>query len=184
MRSVEFAHKIVENIGEILDDVDQSQCEDLILAILESKRIFLAGVGRSKRVIESFAMRLMHLGFVVYVVGETVTPAITANDMLIIGSNSGETSTLIVLTEKARSVGTKVAVITGNTTSTLASLAKLLIHIPVEKKHQGKKRENWQPGGNAFEQSLLILLDAIVLEMAERSGKDISTKLILHANLE
>jgi len=34
------------------------------------------GVGRSGLIGRAFAMRLMHLGFEVYVLGETITPAV------------------------------------------------------------------------------------------------------------
>ena len=41
-------------------------------------------------------MRLMHMGFDTYVVGEVVTPSITDKDVLLIGSGSGSTSSLVV----------------------------------------------------------------------------------------
>ena len=51
-----------------------------IIATHESRhRIFLLGEGRSGLVARSFAMRLMHLGFDVYVFGEVVTLAVKTN---------------------------------------------------------------------------------------------------------
>ena len=42
----------------------------------------------------AFAMRLMHLGFVVYVIGDVTTPSINEDDCLIAISGSGETRTV------------------------------------------------------------------------------------------
>ena len=36
-------------------------------------------------------MRMMHVGLDAYVVGETVTPSLEADDIFIVGSGSGET---------------------------------------------------------------------------------------------
>ena len=58
----------------------------------QSERIFLAGAGRSGLALKSFAMRLTQLSKQAFVVGETTTPAITASDLLVIASSSGETT--------------------------------------------------------------------------------------------
>ena len=50
--------------------------------------IFLAGAGRSGFVAKSFAMRLMHLGFYVYVFNETIAPPVQDGDIIIIISKS------------------------------------------------------------------------------------------------
>ena len=40
-------------------------------------------------------MRLMHLGLSAYVVGETISPAIYADDCILAISGSGETNTVV-----------------------------------------------------------------------------------------
>lgn len=45
-------------------------------------------------------MRLMHLGLRSYVVGETSTPAIEIDDVLIFESGSGETGALTIMVKK------------------------------------------------------------------------------------
>ena len=52
------------------------------------------GAGRSGLAAKAFAMRLMHLGFNVYLVGETTTPAVQPDDLVIAVSGSGETPSI------------------------------------------------------------------------------------------
>ena len=75
-------------------------------ALMEfSSRIFVAGAGRSGLCMRAFGMRLMHLGKTVYVVGETTTPSIAATDLLILGSGSGRTASLLAMAEQAQRRG-------------------------------------------------------------------------------
>ena len=55
--------------------------------ILNARRIYVMGAGRSGLVAKGFAMRLMHLGFQSYVVGETITPALQKGDVIVIFSD-------------------------------------------------------------------------------------------------
>ena len=68
---------ILDELRQALAALDNESVERLIAAILKARRIFVAGAGRSGLIMRSFAMRLIHLGFDVSVVGETVTPAMT-----------------------------------------------------------------------------------------------------------
>ena len=51
--------------------------------------IFLAGSGRSGFVAKFFAMRLVHLGYIVYVFGESLVPQVRDGDIIIFISKSG-----------------------------------------------------------------------------------------------
>jgi 6-phospho-3-hexuloisomerase len=48
------------------------------------------------------AMRFMHLGYTVFIVGETNTPAILEGDLLLVASGSGTTSSVVSSAEKAK----------------------------------------------------------------------------------
>jgi 6-phospho-3-hexuloisomerase len=61
--------------------------------ILHAKRIYVTGAGRSGFIAKAFGMRLMHLEFESYVVGETITPALSGGDTLVAFSGSGERPT-------------------------------------------------------------------------------------------
>ena len=185
MNTRECVFRILDEIREILEMVDQEQCDRFIDALIEADRVFIAGAGRTRRIMEAFAIRLVHLGFGVYVVGEAVTPAIRDKDLLVIGSGSGETSTLKAIKAKAGSAECSIATLTINGDSHLAQDTDYLIVIPGAANHlEGQTQHTWQPGANSFEQSLMILLDAIVIMIANRMNIDIFKKLDLHANLE
>ncbi len=93
------------NLSEIIDKLDRKNIKLMIQKILESKRIFLMGAGRSGLVAKAFAMRLMHLGFSVYVVGETTTPAVRPEDVVIAISGSGETHSIADLGKIVKDIG-------------------------------------------------------------------------------
>ena len=104
MDITEYAQDIISELDRTLKAVSPQEVERLADLVLAAKRIFVAGAGRSGFVAQAFAMRLMHLGFTAYVVGETVTPAIKPDDLLVIGSGSGATTTLVAIADKAKTV--------------------------------------------------------------------------------
>lgn len=183
MNVLDYSKRITDEIQEILAAMNPEQAEKMATEILSAKRVFLAGAGRSLLMLKAFAMRLMHAGFTAYVAGETVTPAITDEDILVVGTGSGETATLRVVVEKAKKVGAKIGVLSTKKDSSIAQIADYALIIPASINHL-EIGKSWQPGGNSFEQSLLIILDAMLIELAEAKGVDISKGLNLHANLE
>lgn len=178
--------EILKELEGVLKGVDPAQTSALEEAILSAKRIFTGGAGRTQLMMRALAMRLMHFGFLAYVVGETVTPACGLGDLVIIGSGSGETASLEVVAGKAKNAGAALAVITTRADSTLASQADvtLLLTDAAVMPNQGKTP--FQPGGNTFEQSLLVLCDAMVMHLLERKGIVDPNAVMkgMHANLE
>ncbi len=189
MNAVEISCRILEEVKDKLSQVNPAQTDALIGAIRRADRVFVAGAGRSLLMIRGFAMRLMHLGLTVYVVGETVTPAITARDLLIIASGSGETGTLKVVAEKAKKHGARLALITIHPDSSIGALSDLTVTIPApENKTSRSEKETGsvQPGGSTFEQSVLVLGDAMIIRMLSEMNVESGNSQImsLHANLE
>ncbi len=183
MNVSELCAKITAELHEVLSSIDPQEPQELISQIQKAKRIFIAGAGRSKLILSAFAMRLMQIGFNVYVVGEIVTPAICPGDLLIIGSGSGKTKSLVLHAQTAINLGVTVFLITTNRSSTLASISDFSLTLPVARDKKSEKYISFQPGASAFEQSLMIFLDAVILKIMETSDPDISVK-TLHANLE
>lgn len=175
---------ILSDIAQVLDRVDSRQYACLVERVAVAERIFVAGAGRSLLMLKAVAMRLMHIGKTVCVVGETTTPAACAGDVLLLGTGSGETATLKAITKKAKAAGMTIVVLTTNSTSTLAGQADQLFLIPASVNHLDPNGASWQPAGNSFEQSLLLVGDALVMDVAKRIGVEMSGKLTRHANLE
>ena len=121
-------------------------------------------------------------------VGETITPAIEPGNLLVIGSGSGETGTLQVMAAKAKKVGAKLALITVHPESTIGKLADFIVKIPATTPKTGgpSTAKTIQPGANLFEQSLLLVGDAIGIRIIEiKHIEDSNVDLMRrHANLE
>ncbi len=186
--AVAISLEILKELESGLKQVDPAQTSALEYAILTAKRIFIAGAGRSQLMMRGLAMRLMHFGFSAFVVGETVTPACAPGDLVIIGSGSGETATLAVIAAKTKKIGATLGVITIYPDSTIARQADIVVqlHATTAKVKTPEGDTAFQPGGNTFEQSLLLLCDAMVMHLLE--GKDLQDRnavlMEAHANLE
>ena len=182
----EYAREVIAELDRTLGAIAPQDAEHLVDRILCAKTIFLAGAGRSGLAVRAFAMRLMHMGFGAYVVGETVTPGMKADDLLVIGSGSGATASLVAMAEKAKKIGASVALVTIFPDSRIGQLADSVVKIPAPTpKGEGAPQfASVQPMGSLFEQSLLIFFDIIVMRLMEKKGLDSKTMFERHANLE
>ena len=73
---------------ENLRDLDEGIIGKVCELIIDSKNIFVYGVGRSGIVGRMFAMRLVQMGFNAYFVGETIAPVVPAKDSVILLSGT------------------------------------------------------------------------------------------------
>jgi 6-phospho-3-hexuloisomerase len=186
MNITEYAIKIAKELEKTTAGLDPASGEKLCGLILAAKKIFVAGAGRSRLMARAFAMRLMHLGFTAYVVGETVTPNIEAGDLLIIGSGSGETASLVSMAAKAKSIGFTLALVSIFPKSSIGKQADVVIKIiaPTIKVKTDIGFTSIQPMGSLFEQTLLVAFDAMILWLMEKLGKSADAMFNRHANLE
>ena len=115
---------------------------------MNAKRIFVGGAGRSGFAARGFSNRLMHLGFQVYFVGEPTTPSIQEGDLLIVGSGSGNTASLVSNAKTAKAQGAKVATVTMFPENKIGSMADAAIRIPgvTEKVQAREKAASSLPG--------------------------------------
>ena len=164
-------------IAETLERVDARAFERFVDAFRdERRRWFFSGQGRSGLVAEMAAMRFMHMGRTAHFVGEATAPSIRAGDGLCIVSGSGKTPVSVHFARIAKQEGAQIALITREPDSTLAELADCVLHAPIETTRQF--------GGSLFEQTSLILLDAIVLELMQAMPDAHKTMLTRHTNLQ
>ncbi len=186
MKTTEYATEVVNELGRTLANISTDEAESLAKKIIQSKKILVAGAGRSGLAMKAFAMRLVHMGFDAYVIGETVTPNFEDTDLLLIGSGSGETGSLISMAGKAKKIGGSIAVITILPESSIGKLADITVRIPAPTP-KASGAEAWasiQPMGSLFEQSLLIFMDIIILKLMEQMANDSANMFRRHANLE
>jgi len=171
--------EIVAELGGVLGKIDEADAERFAQAAYEAPRIFVAGCGRSGLMVKAFAMRAMHLGKTVYVLGDE-------GDLLVIASGSGETESLVSHAKKAKKLGAKVATVTIYPKATIGSMADSVVQInaPTSKSEEETGVASVQPMGSLFEQSLLLFLDGVIVRMMELAGKDSAEMFQNHANLE
>ncbi|WP_456469155.1 6-phospho-3-hexuloisomerase [Archaeoglobus sp.] len=180
-----FLDVVSEHIRNLKSHLNLENVEEMIKLIDGSKAIFVIGAGRSGYIAKAFAMRLMHLGYAVYVVGETVTPRITMDDTLIAISGSGETTSVVNISKKAKDIGSKLVAITGNRNSSLAEMADVVVLIKAKiKKEKDEALSQLAPLGTMFELSTMTFLDALVAEIMMRKHLTESDLEARHAVLE
>ncbi|MFG6402661.1 6-phospho-3-hexuloisomerase [Microbacterium sp. P04] len=163
------------------DPASLDRVADLVAA---SPRIFVLGAGRSGLALQMTAMRFMHLGLTVHVVGEVTTPAITSGDLLLTASGSGTTSSILTAAETAVEVGAPVVAITTAASSPLAALATATIVVPAAGKQDRSETASQQYAGGLFEQTVVLLGDALFHALWKRSGASADELWPRHSNLE
>ncbi|WP_298825863.1 6-phospho-3-hexuloisomerase [uncultured Planococcus sp.] len=179
--------KVADEISMVLSNVEEEEAVQLSTQLKEAKRIFVYGEGRSGLMGKAFAMRLMHGGFQVFVVGETITPSIEEGDLLVAISGSGSTEAILQFAAKAKESGAKVSLVTTNKESKIAAICDCVLNIPAATKHRRPEEPaTIQPLGNQFDQSVHLVLDAIIIGTLEGNrNKDMHEEMTRrHTNFE
>ncbi|SHJ91415.1 6-phospho-3-hexuloisomerase [Arenibacter nanhaiticus] len=175
---------IMDEHRKLTASIKPEEIAALMPAINKGKSIFLMGAGRTGLMMKASAMRLMHLGYKVYVVGETTTPAIGEGDLLIAGSGSGTTAGIVRAAETAKNEGASVICFTTSPAAPLATLADYTVTIPAAQKQARDQDVSKQYAGSLFEQSLLLSFDALIQALWEIDGSTASELWKRHANME
>jgi 6-phospho-3-hexuloisomerase len=168
---MEILDRILNEISSVISKVDETQLIEVVNSIQREKRIFIDGEGRSGLMAKGFAMRLMHLGFLVYSVGETITPAVNCGDIYISISGSGESGNVVLNTKKAKEAGCFIIGVSSKEASTLARLSDKLLIVPgTTKGDNGEQRTSVQLLSSLFDQSLHIVLDVLCLMLSKKEN--------------
>lgn len=176
---------IISEISDVLDGIKEDEFRGFIEAIMSTRNIFVTGQGRSGLVARTFAMRLTHIGFTCYVVGDTTTPNIAKDDLLIACSSSGTTSMTCHIAGLAQKLNAFIIVITAHPDSGLSNYATLTIEIPAREVGQVlQSQRSAQFRSTLFEQACLVYLDAVILTLVRLLNKEDVEMMKRHANLE
>jgi 6-phospho-3-hexuloisomerase len=183
-----YASNCTEVVGELqrtLASIDPDQVERLVDAILAADKVFVVGVGRVMLALQAITKRLAHLGINAHYVGEITEPALTPQDLLIVGSGSGNTLFPVAIARKAKEIGAKVVHVGSNPASAMKDIADFMVRVPVRTKlYLNDEIDSAQPMTSLFEQSLLLLGDIVAKIVIERRGLDLHDLWRFHANLE
>jgi len=192
----EAAEEILKDARESIHTIPVDQIESKVDVLLRSmkKKILIIGTGRSGLVGRSFAMRLMHLGYDVHVLGETITPAIGKGDIVIAISGSGATMLPVSSANIAKKVGAFIIAVSSIPISPLGRIANQVVHVKAKSKAAKQKdfflrqivgeHESLAPLGTMFEISTTIFLDSLIVELMRQLGKTEGELRARHATLE
>jgi 6-phospho-3-hexuloisomerase len=195
-RVQEMMRLMASKIREIANTISDEDAEKFIQELLNAKRIYVIGAGRSGLVAKAFAMRLMHLGLHAYVVGETITPALNKGDVMVIFSGSGRTKTVADLAETARDIGGRICLITSNADSRIGKIADCIVIIEhhrdavaddaaeFEIRQMMGDHKSFAPLGTLFETASMVFADAVISRMMEITQVDESALKNRHTNIE
>ncbi|HMK16065.1 MAG TPA: 6-phospho-3-hexuloisomerase [Methanomicrobiales archaeon] len=187
---------MASKVRSIANGISDEEVDALIREILAAKRVYVMGAGRSGLVAKAFAMRLMHLGLTSYVVGETVTPALTPEDLVVVFSGSGETKTVADIAESAKEIGTRLCLITSKRESRIGRVADSCVVIESQRDTIGDetaefeirqmmgKHKSFAPLGTLFETASVIFADAVISRLMEIKGVNVETLKGRHVNIE
>ncbi len=168
-----------EALMEVFRQLPEDSAERAAGIIHAHPRIFVYGAGRSGLMLKALAMRLAQAGRMVYVVGETVTPAIGDNDLLILASASGNTASVCRYAKIAKAAGADLLILTASPHSELTGISgKADVCFRTPTKEDGANPVSLM--GTLFEQAVLLFCDQVILCLNE----DAAEMRKRHTNLE
>lgn len=172
---------ILDEIRQAVESVPDGDVERFIELMKGAKNVIVFGRGRSGFVGRGFTVRLVHIGIPAYVVGETVTPPVHEDDVVLLISGSGETFSVVVTGQTAKTLGSKIITITTQPGSTLAGIADLTIVLPTK---SGAQQRELAPLGTIFEDACQVFLDGVVAELMDAKKATEESMRARHATLE
>lgn len=172
---------VLAEVNAVCSNINESEYNHLVNVFRSNNRLFLSGEGRSGLIAKTIAMRLMHVGKTVFVVGETTTPAIQKSDVLVVLSGSGKTKNTLSILEIATTVGASIFLVTTN--KEILALHSGL-HVTAATKYRlVDEPDTIQPLGNQFDQVSHLVLDAAIIDSLDANYSSDSMK-SKHSNLE
>lgn len=160
------------------------QLDALADLLLSADRVFVGAAGRSGIALRMTAMRLMHLGLDVHVIGDVTAPAIGVGDVLLTASGSGTTESVVRTAQKAAAAGAGVGAITTAAASPLADVTDVLVVVPAAQKLDRTAAASDQYAGSLFEQVVVLLGDGLFHALWQRQGSSADELWPRHSNLE
>jgi 6-phospho-3-hexuloisomerase len=184
---------MAEHLENVANKLDKDAVRQMLEDITNARRIFVMGAGRSGLIGRAFAMRLMHLGLTSHVVGESTTPAVSKEDVVIAISGSGQTRSIANLGRVTKEIGARLVTITSNKESTLGEMSDTVIVLPgrtkndvggYDERHMRGEFTYLTPLGTSFETSSNVFLDAVVAELIFITGASEEDLKSRHTNIE
>ncbi|MVX65765.1 6-phospho-3-hexuloisomerase [Clostridium chromiireducens] len=180
MRTID---QILEEIKDVIAKVDEEEIKKVVSIFKKEIRIFVDGEGRSGFQAKGFAMRLMHIGYNSYVMGETITPALKKGDIYVAISGSGKTKNTLSNAKAAKDLGLTIIGVTSKKDSPLAEVSDLVLEVPGKTKNDNAVA-SIQLLSSLFDQSVHIVLDDLCLLISKKDNLSDNEAAKNHINVE
>ncbi len=191
---------IASFIKKASKEIDPEQVARFLDALVEvyqdsgRRKVLVMGAGRSGLVGRAFAMRLLHMGYSAYVLGDTIVPSVRKGDLVVAISGSGRTKLIVTAAETAKQVGATVVAVTTFPDSPLGKLADIVVRVPGRTKSEKMPdyfarqilgiHEPFAPLGTLFEDTAMVFLDGIIYSLMNILGVSEDAMRERHANIE
>jgi len=165
--------KIILNELENISNTLNPEEIDVVVKLCTSgkfDKIVGFGAGRMGYALRAFIMRLCHIGFDAYMIGDTNFPKIDEKTLVLINSSSGNTETMVLYAMQAKKFNGQVVTFTANASGSLNSVSDYLVTYQVNETKQIMK--------TVYEQFSFILFDHIaecIIQQSKRSRTWISS---------
>lgn len=191
--------EIARFIERASEEIDRKQVSRFISLLVDvygdpKRKVLVMGAGRSGLVGRAFAMRLLHMGYNAYVLGDTIVPSISSRDLVVAISGSGRTKLIVTAAEAAKQVGATVVAITTYPDSPLGNLADIIVRVPGRAKTSKMDdyfarqilgiHEPLAPLGTLFEDTTMVFLDGVVYALMKELNVTEEDMRRRHANIE
>ncbi|SHI70706.1 phosphoheptose isomerase family protein [Propionispora hippei] len=189
MEKISYAEEtqiILSELQEALGAVQENEVGTMVEAICQARMVFATGVGRVLLMVQAFVKRLNHLGIKANFVGAVDEPAITSQDVLLVASGSGESVVPLAVMKVAKRYKANIVHVGASPDSSMTEYEDLFVRIPCKTKlNKPDEIPSKQLMSSLFEQSLLLLLDAVAMMIAKKQQiTNLDELWQYHANLE
>lgn len=172
---------ITRELKEVESRVEEAEADALFSAVNtaseKGNHVFVwSFVPRQLTLMRCYLMRLMHMYVKAFVWGDTVCPEPEKNDVFIVSDAFGNDEVTKTVIRRMADRGLQVFVLSSNRKAADIQTAGT-VWIPAGKDSDLRTQQ-------LFEQSMLILLDAMIAKHNEEMGFERSAAFMLHANLE
>lgn len=171
--------QILQLHSKIFNSLNTNDIDDLVTTMLSYKntgRIIGLGAGRMGYSLRSFIMRLSHIGFEAYMIGDTTLPRVGRGDLVLVNSSSGNTPSILLYTEQAKQAGATIILLSANNESKIANLADKKICYTVE--------EDFQLMKTSYEQFSFLFWDFVAQKIIVSGNLNVEKIEYNHSILE
>lgn len=146
---------ILSELEKMWNGTDKKSVQQFIDLLVASQDNLIVGLGAGRMgySIQSFMMRLSHLGYNSHMIGDTTFPRVDSETIVVVNSSSGETPSINLYVDQCRKANCHIVSITTNTKSSIAKKSDLVISIPKIPSQQIMK--------TVYEQYTFVLFDYV-----------------------